>query len=304
MRLNFWRPAALAVTALASLGLFAGAGAAHAATASAPLPTALSGQKLVQQFSPGTLAGSTWNPTNAPGNCPVTRNGAFVNAAGYAEIDTTGATGDCRSMQSPAASLLPTAPGDTYEALLNFSSFQDWPAFWMYGSNWPNQGEIDAVEGGPGSSSVTWHQAGNYTIGPDSWDNKQVPLAGAPDIKPGTWTTVDISFTTSGVDVYYNGLLYTHIPETVTTGGKDPMYLTLSEGSCNAGGANVCNGGTSPAGSVQAQWVREFSGTGSPAPAPTPTVTPTAPAPVVTVTPTPAPVPSPPGHHRHWWDFW
>lgn len=249
--------AALSALLLTALATGTAAGTAHAASP-APLPAALSNQGLVQQFDPATLVSSAWNPANNPGNCPATQNGAFANSAGYAEIDTNGAANDCRSIQSPHASL-PTAPGTTYEALMNFSSFHDWPALWMYGPNWPNQGEIDAVEGGPGSSAVTWHQAGNYTIGPDPWDNQQVPFAGGPDIQPGTWTTVDISFTASGVDVYYNGTLYVHIPESVTTSGNDPMFLTISEGSCNAEGVNVCNGGTSPAGSVQTQWVREFS---------------------------------------------
>jgi hypothetical protein len=161
------------------------------------------------------------------------------------------------SLQSPKT--LPTKPGDVYQAIIDFSSFHDWPALWMYGPNWPNQGEIDAVEGGPGQSYVTWHQAGNETIGPDAWDNKVVPHAGGPNIAPDTWTTVDISFTSTGVDVYYNGKLYVHIPESVTTSGNDPMYLTISEGSCNADGTNVCNGGSSPAGSVQVKSLAEFS---------------------------------------------
>jgi hypothetical protein len=202
-------------------------------------------------------------------------NGARVNSSGYAEIDTNGANNDCRSMQSPKASLS-TAPGTIYEVLIKFSSFHDWPALWMYGRDWPNQGEIDAVEGGPGQSYVTWHQAGNHTVGPDSWDNTVVPHAGGPNIQPNVWTTVDIAFTTTGVSVYYNGQDYADIPETVTTGGNDPMYLTISEGSCNADGTNVCNGGTSPAGNVQVQWVREYRTGGhilTPTPAPKATVT-------------------------------
>lgn len=280
--------------ALTAAGLTAGLGTAHAA-GPVPRPAALSGQSFVRQFDPATLAGSAWNPSNQPGNCPTANNGAFVNSSGYAEIDTTGASGDCRSMQSPSANM-PTAPGTTYEALVNFSSFHDWPSLWMYGPSWPDQGEIDAVEGGPGASSVTWHQSGNHTIGGDPWDDQQVPFAGGPNIQPGVWTTVDIAFTATGADVYYQGQLYVHIPESVTTGGNDPMYLTISEGSCSAEGVSVCNGGTSPAGNVQVQWVREFSGSGAGTPAPVPTVTPTTPAPSPTATsPSPSPSPAPGG---------
>lgn len=219
------------------------------------------GKSLIATFDPATLISPAWSPANHPGNCPATSNGAKVVTSGgvtFAEIDTSGANGDCRSIQSPKASLS-TAPGTVYEALIRFSSFHDWPALWMYGPNWPNQGEIDAVEGGPGASFVTWHQAGNYTIGPDAWDDRQVPYAGmSHDIQPGVWTTVDISFTSTGVDVYYQGSLYVHIPESVTTGGTDPMFLTVSEGSCNAEGTNVCNGGSSPQGSVQVQWIKQY----------------------------------------------
>lgn len=219
-------------------------------------PTA--GKKLVTSWSPTTLAHAPWStPANQPGNCPAPNGTAHVNGSGWAEIDTTGATGDCVSIQSPGT--LPVSPGHVYEAVVNFSSFHDWPSFWMYGPNWPDQGEIDAVEGGPGTSYVTWHQAGNHTIGPDAWDNQTVPYAGiSHDIQPGVWTTVDIAFTATGVDVYYQGSLYVHIPETVTTSGNPQMYLTISEGSCAADGQNVCNGGTSPPGSVQVKSVSEY----------------------------------------------
>jgi hypothetical protein len=233
------------------------------ATGTAPAgPGPAAGKTLLATFSPDTLTSTAWaNPSNHPGNCGTTASGAKkVTDSGltYAQIKTSGATGDCRSIQSPTASM-PTGPGYVYEALVKFSSFHDWPAYWMYGPNWPNQGEIDAVEGGPGISSVTWHQAGNHTIGPDAWDDQRVPFApGGSNIAPGVWTTVDISFTSTGVDVYYQGKLYVHIPESVTTGGADPMFLTISEGSCNAEGANVCNGGTSPQGEVDVQWVKQY----------------------------------------------
>lgn len=225
---------------------------------SAPLPAALAGLRLAQSFSPPTLSSPPWSkPSNAPGNCTAPNSSAHLNAAGLAEIDTTGANGDCVSLQSPV--LLPTKPGTVWEWKGTFSSFQDWPAFWGSGPKWPNQGEIDAVEGGPGASSVTWHQAGNHTIGPDPWDNQRVPLAGNPNIAAGVLTTVDVSFTATGVDTYYQGKLYVHIPESVTTGGNDPMYVTISEGSCNAEGADVCNGGHAPAGSVISQYVAVYS---------------------------------------------
>jgi hypothetical protein len=43
---------------------------------------------------------------------------------------------------------------------------------------------------------------------------------------------VDIAFTATGFSVYYNGRLYDSIKENVTTPGRDPMWLTVSEWSC------------------------------------------------------------------------
>lgn len=249
---------------------------AHAAGGTSPFPAALSGQGLVTSFSPSTMVSAPWNPSNAPGGCPGTSgNVGTINSSGYAQLATTGAANDCEAIQSPATSggapQLSTAPGTTYEALLNFSSFNDWPAFWMYGNSWPANGEIDAVEGGFGASTVTWHGAGScsgssssYTIGPDAWDCSVVPLAsGHPaDIAAGSWTTVDISFTTSGVDVYYNGSLYESIPESVTEAGTDPMFLAITEGSCDQAGYNACSnapGNNAPAGTTQVQYVNEYS---------------------------------------------
>jgi|HubBroStandDraft_1064217.scaffolds.fasta_scaffold4058547_2 hypothetical protein len=50
------------------------------------------------------------------------------------------------------------------------------------------------------------------------------------------------------------------IPESVTTGGSDPMWLTLSTSGCDGGGYDECAPGAGPqAGNLQAQYVREFS---------------------------------------------
>jgi hypothetical protein len=65
--------------------------------------------------------------------------------------------GRCTSVQSPAQ--LPAKPGYVYEIKFNASSFDDLPAVWAYGSQWPRQGEIDAVEANFGVNYVIWHDA-------------------------------------------------------------------------------------------------------------------------------------------------
>jgi hypothetical protein len=77
-------------------------------------------------------------------------------------------------------------------------------------------------------------------------------------ISPG-WHIVDIAFTSSGLQVYYDGSLYVTINENVTTGGNDPMWLTFSEGSCAGNNGNVCAAGAAGvSGNVQVKYLRIF----------------------------------------------
>jgi hypothetical protein len=188
-----------------------------------------------------------------------------LNRSGYAELSTTGAAGNCTAIQSPRA--LPTRPGYVYEADVYFSSFRDWPAFWMYGNRWPSLGEIDAVEANYGVNYVTWHYApcgssvSDSAISTNPWTytcKTTVSPVGA-NISPG-WHIVDIAFTSSGVQVYYGGSLYVTIKEHVTTRGNDPMWLTFSEGSCAGGNGNVCEAGAEGvSGNLQVKYLRIFT---------------------------------------------
>jgi hypothetical protein len=225
-------------------------------SSTSPLPKALAGHPLVTTFSPAAMA-SSWNdPQNDPGGCNANPAAVSRNSSGFLQLTTTGT--NCVSAQSPSE--LTTKPGYVYEAKVYFSTFAGvWPAVWMYGQNWPSQGEIDAIEDNYSTSYVTWHQANNYTIGDGSWNN-QVLTPQSPDVKAGAWVTVDIAFTSTGVSVYYNGALYDTIKESVTTGGNDPMWLTISESGCDGGGYNECATGVSPGpGNVQVAYVKEFS---------------------------------------------
>jgi hypothetical protein len=186
----------------------------------------------------------------------------MLNSSGYAELDTTGQTNDCTSVQTPQT--VPTRPGYVYEADVYFSNFQDWPAFWMYGSNWPNQGEIDAVEANFAVNYVSWHYGTasdqlEISTNPWTYAGKTTATPVSTNIAPG-WHVVDIAFRSSGVSVYYDGSLYVSIPESVTTPGDDPMWLTVSDGSCASGGNNVCaTGALGTPGNVQVKYIREFS---------------------------------------------
>ena len=160
------------------------------------------------------MASARWDePQNAPGGCQANPREVHRNAHGYAELDTTGATGNCTSIQSPT--LTTTKPGMVYEADIYFSTFKGtWPALWMYGNDQPDQGELDAAEDNYGVNYLTWHyapcnsKASSSTISTGPWQYDCKTNAPAPrtrDITAPGWNIVDIAFTATGFSAYYNG---------------------------------------------------------------------------------------------------
>ena len=240
----------------------------QAASAPRPYPAALAGHPFVSQVTPAAMASPRWDePRNAPGRCAANPRQVHLNAHGSAELDTNGATGNCTSIQSP--SVTATKPGMIYEADIYFSTFKGtWPALWMYGNDQPDQGELDAAEDNYGVNYLTWHyapcnsKASSSTIstGPWQYDCKtNAPPPRTRDITAPGWSVVDIAFTATGFSVYYNGRLYDSIRENVTTPGKDPMWLTVSEWSCKQTWFNACAKGTSgKPGNVQVRYIRVF----------------------------------------------
>lgn len=210
------------------------------------------------------------NPPDHPGNCPTINSGAVVNSAGYAEIDTTGKANDCRSIESPTA--LTVKPGVVVEVKFNVSSFGDWPAVWLFGHNWPAQGEEDGIEGSFGVNYMSWHgpaatrSCPQLEISTNPWtysckQNAPAPV-GANVTAPG-WHTVDFAFTGTGWSEYYDGHLYDSISESVTTGAGVPQFITVSEGSCNASAYadNECanNATSGPAGTMQVAYINTYA---------------------------------------------
>ncbi|MGH3261796.1 MAG: hypothetical protein ACRDNS_07355 [Trebonia sp.] len=244
--------------------------APHHQAASAPwqYPAALAGHPFVSQVSPAAMSSARWDePRNAPGGCPANPRQVHRNARGHAELDTTGAVGNCTSIQSPTVTA--TKPGMVYEADIYFSTFNGtWPTLWMYGNDQPGQGELDAVEDNYGANYLTWHyapcnnRASSSTISTGPWQYDCKTNAPAPrthNITAPGWYIVDIAFTTTGFSVYYNGRLFDSIKENVTTPGKDPMWLTVSEGSCAQPSFNACAKGISgKPGNVQVKYLRVF----------------------------------------------
>jgi len=254
-----------------------------------PYPPALAtGHALLNQYLPGDLyawryaPGTTTPVTNGGGiteDPGSPRNVSVVTDGGLSVLKlATTSTSDCGVIQSPGK--YATASG-VIEALVKFSGFtnasgrvfSNWSSFWMYGDDWPAQGEIDAVETQYGNSFVSYHygsgSGSNATTDPWTYAGKTVQLTpkntasapAAPNILPDAWTYVTLAFGKDAggghkVDVYYNGTLYCTIDGAYVTG--DPMYITsgVSFGGPGLGSSQVP---FDQPGSIEIQYVRVFS---------------------------------------------
>jgi hypothetical protein len=248
-----------------------------------PFPSALAtGHALLEQHLPADLY--SWRLT--PGGIPVT-NGSGVtedpNSPRNVSVTTDGglsvlklavtSAGDCGVIQSPGQ--YTTATG-VVEALVKFSGFTNasghffagWASLWMYGPDWPAQGEIDAVESQYGNSFVSYHygsgSSSEATTDPWTYPAKTVQLSPenstaapvAPNIVPDAWTHVTLAFGKGKCDVYYNGTLYCTISGSYVT--NQPMFVTagISFGAATLGASQAPY---DQPGTLEVQYVRVFS---------------------------------------------
>jgi hypothetical protein len=257
--------------------------------ATVPYPAALAtGHTLTEQYlpedlyawrySPGTTtpvvngSGVSENP-DSPRNVSVTTSGGFS----VLQLGVTSAE-DCGVIQSPGT--YPTSSG-VVEALIRFSGvtvggnecFAGWGSFWCFGPDWPQQGEIDAVETQYGNSYVSYHygsgSSSQATTDPWTYAAKTVQLQpenstsapAAPNIVPGEWTYVTLAFGKNAAgdyqcEVFYNGVLYCTISGSYVTGS--PMLIAAG----TSFGAAVLGSNQSAydqPGNIQIQYVRVFS---------------------------------------------
>lgn len=252
-----------------------------------PYPAALAtGHALLNEYLPGDLYAWRFQPgtqtpvtngsgvsedPNSPRNVTVTTDGGL----GVLRLGVTSAS-DCGVIQSPGK--YTTASG-VIEALVKFSGlangsghFANWAALWLFGDNWPQNGEIDAVETSYGNSFVSYHYGTTNTeatTNPWTYPAKQIQLQpknstsapAAPNILPDAWTYVTLVFGKDAAgdykcDVYYNGTLYCTIAGPYVTGA--PMYVTAGTGFGGSGlGSNQAP--YDQPGSVEIQYIRVFS---------------------------------------------
>lgn len=252
-------PALAAVAGVMALVAFI-PGSAHAANP-VPLPAALANHPFVTQKDASQLL--AWGAgSNDPGNCSANTSEIQGNSSNVT-LSTTGAAGDCTDIESPHT--YPTTDGYVYESDIYFSNWEDWPAFWMYGNNWPSGGEIDAVEANFDNNYVSYHYGSESnpqqvsTFDNDGLSPKSV------NISPG-WHTIDVSYGGCGtgcgtISVWYDGTLYATVSgDFVVNGADDPNWIVYSEGSCDQpDNGNVCaSGAENVPGYIEVKWLRIF----------------------------------------------
>jgi hypothetical protein len=261
---------------------------APAPVAGLPYAPALSAYSTVaQSYSASDIVNDGWaqdaNDTEeGGGSCPVA-NTTYSSALDAVVLSTNGqptnsATADCAHIRSQFT--VPTS-GDVVEAKIwlpgstTGSTLLDWASMWTDGANgvngtenWPADTEVDAVETQYGASYVSTHygspspsggSTGDWTTEPQGWEPAGASYAasapGVPDVQPG-WNVVDIEFTSTVANIYYNGALYVTIPASTLT--HLPAYLDFGISGPNGGDSNSSQWPAGPA-TEDVQYVKVFS---------------------------------------------
>jgi hypothetical protein len=179
---------------------------------------------------------AAWNQTSTfcPEQSWQVPNGTVSTGSGDVTLSVNGQGGSCVALVSPQAYSSAVIEADIDFPALPGSSdtIADWTSFWLTdGANWPNDGELDAVEAEPvdGVNAVAWHggtSSDEFSASTDDFFATKLPKDG-PNLTPG-WHTVDIVYTQGFFAVYYDGQEYTSYTSGNVTGDPLNIYMTTS----------------------------------------------------------------------------
>jgi hypothetical protein len=260
-----------------------------------PFAPALSSYTTVaQSYTASDMFNGGWaadaDATQEGGTTCPQANVTYSSALGAVVMTTTGAPSSnttCAHIRSQYT--VPTS-GDVVEAEIFLPSLGspatfggssypagallDWTSMWTDGANstngpenWPADTEVDAVETDYGTNYVSVHygtiknggSSGNWTTDPPGWDGSGAiyvtPNPGVPNVQPG-WNVVDIEFTSTVANIYFNGALYITVPASVLS--HKPAYLNFGIGGPDSGDPNHAKWPSGPA-SEDVQYVRVFT---------------------------------------------
>ena len=154
---------------------------------------------------------------------------------GYLHLTATPKPEECGGQIRPYASGMVTTEGlhsfshGAFEARVYLPAsadgkVADWPAWWVDGQNWPQDGEMDIMEGLSGSTCFHYHDPSG---GP----------GGCADTGPG-WHVFGSTWEGDQVTYYYDG----HEVGTLTTDGNSaPQYLILNNAVGGSGGETTAD---------------------------------------------------------------
>jgi beta-glucanase (GH16 family) len=145
-------------------------------------------------------------------------------SAGALTLRATAKAESCGAVTEPYAAGLVSTDGKfsytygAYEARVwvpgSGSTVADWPAVWADGQNWPDDGEIDVLEGLGGRSCFHFHYSGG---GPGGCTTVAGAAAG--------WHTYGADWEPGSITYYYDGRKVWQESTGVTS---QPMYLVLN----------------------------------------------------------------------------
>jgi hypothetical protein len=270
--------------------------AASAAPAAPYAPALASYKTLAQSYSAKAIVNGGWarfanSSHEGNGTCPVA-NTSYSSSLDAVVLTSTGqpttvatACAHIRSQRTvptrgdvveakiwlPSLSRAQAFHGTTYPA----GTLLDWATMWTNGANttnglesWPADTEIDAVETQYGVNYQTVHfgratasggSTGNWTTLPRGWSGPgatyATPNKGVPNVRPG-WNVVDIEFTSTVANIYFNGKRYITIPASDLS--HKPAYLNFSLSGPNGGDPNNA-GWPAGHGAEYVRYVKVFS---------------------------------------------
>jgi beta-glucanase (GH16 family) len=99
----------------------------------------------------------------------------------------------------------------------NGSTVYDWPQIWLDGQSWPQNGEIDILEGLGGGACYHWH-------GPPDGTGYGGCASGT---FTGGWHTFGMDWEPGSVTYYYDGNDVGTVTNATSLITSDPMYLIL-----------------------------------------------------------------------------
>ncbi len=211
---------------------------ASSAAPAAPAPTGLDADKgtLELDATGAQLAG--WNQTSdyCPQTSGMVGNGTVGSGdEGEVTLTTSGQAGSCVGLISPGlySSAVIEADIDFPALPSDGGEIANWCGFWLTnGAQWPQAGELDAVEVEPvnAANAVTWHSgttSAEFSASTSGFSPVQLPVTG-PNLSPG-WHQVDIVYTKGYFAVYYDGEQFTSYTSSNVTGDPLNVYVTMAD---------------------------------------------------------------------------